>query len=92
MLNPLRELPIRAGMVVNFISIRLVRTFSLRCLFYYFSKLKNSFVTLFFAFMLTATDQLRTRAMGANYPHLAPFAPCGQQKPHRASSINKSRS
>ena len=30
-----------------------------------------------FAFMLTATEQLRTQQMSAAHPHLAPFAPYG---------------
>ena len=67
-----------ARVLVSCISIRLVRTFSLRCLPFFFLQAQKQFrYAARFVFTLTATEQLHTQILGAPYPHLAAFAPYG---------------
>ena len=75
-----------ARVLVSYTRIRLVRTFSLRCLPFFFYTMSPIFFlqahkqfryAARFIFTLTATEQLQTKAMSATYPHLATFAPYG---------------
>ena len=75
-----------ARVLVSCISIRLVRTFSLRCLHFFFSSTrclpffflqaqKQLRYAAGFVFTSTATEQLHTQVLSATYPHLATFTP-----------------
>ena len=79
-----------ARVLVICISIRLVRTFSLRFIpFFFLRDVFHFFLSLQaqkqfryaarFVFTLTTTEQLQTQAMRAACPHLATFAPYGLQ-------------